>query len=76
MTDYASLMQDMPVAIIVRLIPCGYSEPESNWRDHDTGAHRTAYCEGGKLVVRGNYIDSFTNGSHFISARKCPRCQP
>lgn len=55
--------------------PCGYSEPESNWRDPDTGKHRTARCEGGRLVVRGNGLGSFTDGGMFITARICPRCK-
>ena len=53
---------------------CGYVEPESEWRDPDTGEHRLARCEGGKLVVRGNGLDSKTDGSMWISTRECPRC--
>ncbi len=54
--------------------PCGYTEPESDYRDIDTGAHRTAKCEGGRLVVRGNLLDSVTDGTQFISSRPCPKC--
>ena len=54
--------------------PCGHSEPESDYRDPDTGAHRTARCEGGWLVVRGNGHDSTTDGHMFISSRRCPKC--
>lgn len=55
--------------------PCGHAEPESDYRDPETGAHRTARCEGdGRLVVRGTGHDSVTDGHMFISARKCPKC--
>lgn len=54
--------------------PCGHSEPESDYRDPDTGAHRTAFCEGGRLVVRGTGNDSVTNGSVFITGRACSQC--
>lgn len=55
--------------------PCGYTEPESTWRDPDTGKHRTARCEGrGRLVVRGTGLDAVTDGKMFITARDCPRC--
>jgi hypothetical protein len=54
--------------------PCGHTEPESDYRDPDTGKHRTARCEGGRLVVRGNGRDSVTDGTTFLSARPCPHC--
>lgn len=55
-------------------VSCGHSEPESFYRDPENGKHRTAQCEKGMLVVRGNGIDSVTNGSMFISSRPCPVC--
>lgn len=57
--------------------PCGHSEPETNYCDPDTGEpkSRTAKCEGrGRLVIRGNGLDSFTDGTIFISSRACPKC--
>lgn len=55
-------------------LPCGYWEAESNYREPGTGAHRTAKCEGGRLVIRGNGIDSTTDGNIFITSRPCPQC--
>lgn len=58
--------------------PCGYTELESDYRDPDTKElkSRTAKCEGnGRLVIRGNGLDSFTDGNIFIQARSCPKCR-
>ena len=61
-------------------MPCGYHKPESDYRDPDTGAHRSARCEGPQgLIVRGDRKDSTTNGRMFtglfMGGRACPNAE-
>jgi len=68
------LVKDQPNIDFHFARSCGHSEPESTWSDPDTGAHRTAHCEFGRLVSRGNGLDSFTDGTIFMTSRWCPVC--
>lgn len=57
--------------------PCGRSEPEITDPDKlsaNDGKTRTMFCEGGRLVSRGNGSDGHTNGSMFVYSRECPDC--
>lgn len=60
---------------MTRRAPCGYREPEGPVHPlSPNGMVRTAVCEGGRLVIRGNGVDSYTDGTMFIGGRNCPRC--
>lgn len=60
--------------LVRRPPPCGHTEPESDYREPETGKYRTARCEGGFLVVRGTGYDSVTDGVINVASRLCPGC--